>query len=785
MRPVLVLFGILFCTISHGQTIRRTLSGYVRENGSGELLPGVTVYVPHLKAGTTTNRYGFYSITLPRTDTLVVTFSSVGFRTQVYSLAGQSELNVSLEAAGQDLNEVVVTAGASPGVSETVQMSSVSVPIQQVREIPALLGEKDVLKVLQLLPGVQKGSEGNSGLYIRGGGPDQNLIILDDAPVYNTFHLFGFFSLFNGDALKSVELVKGGFPARYGGRLSSVIEMQMKEGNKEGFHGEGGVGIISSRLVLEGPLAGKKSSFIISGRRTYADLLIRPFLPKENKGGYYFYDLNAKLNYDFGRKNKLYLSGYFGQDRFSFSSEIGQGKQSGGLNWGNATGSLRWNHLFSGKLFANTSAIFSHYKFGVNANSFQTFNATTTEYRLLYQSAIRDFSLRTDFDWMPSPNHTLKAGAALTYHRFTPSAVTVENTLISQALSRSNPIDSYEGGVYAEDTWHPFPALRVNAGVRLSYFLTDGKQYSRPEPRLAASYSLPRRWAVKGSFATMNQYIHLLSSSGIGLPTDLWVPTTNRIAPQQSRQVALGVAKDYRTFSVTLEGFYKKMDGILAYREGSSFLLNTGTIEATAENRSNDRSWEEQITTGQGWSYGAEWLLQKKVGRFSGWIGYTLSWIQNQFDELNGGKKFWARYDRRHDLSVVGIYHLSPKITLSGTWVYGTGQALTLPQASYTVAGPSPTGIDALFKGRVYDYQERNSFRAAPYHRLDLSVQLHKKFRRYERTWEFSLYNAYSRKNPFFYYFDDSENTEAGINRKLKKLSLFPIIPSVSWSFKF
>ncbi|MDR6193601.1 TonB-dependent receptor [Siphonobacter sp. SORGH_AS_0500] len=595
--------------------------------------------------------------------------------------------------------------------------------------------------------------------------------------------MFGFFSIFNGDALKSVELIKGGFPARYGGRLSSVIEMQMKEGHKEEFHGEGGIGLISSRLVLQGPIQKNKSSFIISGRRTYVDILLKPLLPAENQGSYYFYDLNAKLNYDFGRKDKVYLSGYLGQDRFSFRSQIRNNQQGGGLDWGNKTASLRWNHLFSNRLFANTTLLFSHYAFQVNAQSSQTFNNLTSQFNLQNSSTIRDFTFKTDFDWSPIPQHSIKTGLAVTSHRFLPNTITLENSIISQNVSQIQPLDSYEGGIYLEDTYHPFSALRINVGLRMSYFATEGRTYSRPEPRLALSYTFPRHWALKASYATMNQYIHLLSNSSVGLPTDLWVPTTRNVAPQQSQQIALGVAKDYSQFSVTIEGFYKKMDNILSYKEGSSFLASTG-LESLTE-ASDSRSWEEQITAGQGWSYGSEFFGQKKTGRLTGWVGYTLSWIQNQFAELNGGKKFWARYDRRHDISVVGIYHLKPTITLSSTWVYGTGQAISLPQSTFEISGPTQPGFVPSFPTRISDYGQRNSFRAAPYHRLDVGIQFHKKKKRFSHTWEVSLYNAYSRKNPFFYYIDDSQSTPTRNNRVLTQVSLFPIIPSVSYSFKF
>jgi hypothetical protein len=761
---------------------RYTVSGYVREVGSRELLIGVNVYLPGAATGTTTNTYGFYSLTLPAADSVTVVFSYVGYATgsRTVSLRKNVELNVDLPA-GQVLGEVVVE-GTRQKVSETPQMSTLDIPIKQIKTIPALLGEKDVLKVLQLMPGVQKGSEGSSGLYVRGGGPDQNLIILDDAVVYNAYHLFGFFSLFNGDALKSVELTKGGFPARYGGRLSSVLEMNMKEGSKEELHGEGGIGIISSRLTLEGPISKGKSSFILSGRRTYIDALARPFIP-DGDAGYYFYDLTAKVNHDFGRRDKLYLSGYFGQDRFFFLEKYDGNRYKTGFNWGNATGTLRWNHLFNEKLFANTSLIFSNYRFQIYQDEKEQNGA---RYSLDYHSGIRDLGIKQDWDFFPSPRHSVKFGFSSTYHRFTPSAIVLKDSQINQFSREVKAIDVAESGLYAEDTWRPFDRLRLNAGFRLSHYLTQGRQYLRPEPRLAASYTLAEDLSAKASYAQMNQYVHLLSNTGIGLPTDLWVPTTARVAPQQSRQVAAGLAKDFteKGLQLTLEGYYKKMDNIIGYREGASFLLLEDGPESAGR-----VSWEDNVTAGQGWSYGAELLLQKKAGRFSGWVGYTLSWTQLQFDELNFSKKYYARYDRRHDLSLVGIYEISPRITLSGTWVYGTGNAITLPTSEYSAYEHTPSAFSSSngrYSSHVSDFGAKNSFRMAPYHRLDLGIQFHKKLKRHERTWEFSLYNAYSRQNPFFYFTDSEYNKQTQESRGLlKQVALFPIIPSFSYNFKF
>jgi hypothetical protein len=794
---------------------RFTINGYVREKGSGELLPGVSIYVKDKKVGTQTNNYGFYSLTLNTSEEITIVYSFVGYRseTKTLKIPKSLEMNIKLSADNQELTEVVVRGDAAENqkVSESVQMSQISIPIQQIKEIPALLGEKDVLKVLQLMPGVQKGSEGNSGIYVRGGGPDQNLLILDDAPVYNASHLFGFFSVFNGDALKSVELTKGGFPARFGGRLSSVIEMQMKEGSRDKLHIDGGIGLISSRLVVQSPIGkNNKSSFLISGRRTYIDALVRPFLDKKNgDGGYYFYDLNAKINYEFGQKDRIYLSGYFGKDVFFGINKntFNNTEDEAGINWGNQTATFRWNHLFTERLFVNSSVIYSNYKFNVYALEQQSRQGKIVENELSYLSQIQDIGFKSDFDYLPNPQHSIKAGFAVTSHQFSPSAIVVTDVDINKFTREVEKIEAVETGVYVEDTYKPFEKLKINAGLRLSSFKTNKVNYLNPEPRFALAFSARNDLSFKASFATMNQYIHLLSNSGASLPTDLWVPATDKLPAQRSRQIAFGVAKDFneKNLALTVEGYYKEMDNIVALKEGASFLLEDGP-EQLARDKENGKSWDDQATSGRGRSYGGEILLQRKVGKFSGWIGYTLSFIRHQFDELNFGKEFWAKYDRRHDLSMVGIYRLSPRITLSGTWVYGTGNALTIPQATYASAvqnpGTSPFGIPNIpgipssqqysYFRELPDYGERNNFRAEAFHRLDMGVQFHKIMKKgHERTWEFSIYNLYNRKNPYFYSFKTTNNynpqnpQNSEYTRNLTRYSLFGIIPSLSYSFKF
>ncbi|MBS9766808.1 MAG: TonB-dependent receptor, partial [Flavobacteriaceae bacterium] len=733
-------------------------------------------YIPSIKSGTMTNNYGFYSITLPK-GSYKIYFSYIGYETVGKEIILDKDLSLNVEIEGSiSLSEVVISAKKKEKLSQMSQMSKIEVPIVQIKEIPSLLGEKDVLKTLQLMPGVQSGTEGSSGIYVRGGGPDQNLIILDDAPVYNANHLFGFFSIFNGDALKSVSLTKGGFPARYGGRLSSVLEMNMKDGNKEKVSGELGIGLISSRLTLEAPIVKDKSSFLISGRRTYIDVLTKPLMKGEDeKVGYYFYDLNAKANYDFSDKDKLYISGYFGRDKFSFEEED---EYESGLSWGNATGTLRWNHLFGNKVFSNTSLIFSDYTFSI----FDKQTSEDEKFELHYSSGIQDVGLKYDMQYNYSPKYLIRTGFSSTFHKFRPSAIVVKE----EFTGNGNPfkrniktIKTVESGFYVENELKLWNKLRMNAGLRLSHYSHKDKSYVMPEPRFSASYSFTNDFSTKASYASMNQYVHLLSSTGINLPLDLWVPSTDKIKPQRSKQVALGFVKDFnrQNFSLSVEGYYKKMDDIIGYKPGASFLLMEDLESA------DEFSWEDTVMRGQGWSYGMEFLLQRKIGKLSGWIGYTLSWTQHQFDEDNGGKKYDARYDRRHDISVVSIYKLTDNITLSGTWVYGTGNAVNLPSAQYE---PEFQGKSFSYKNRyrALSYGNKNSFRMRAYHRLDLGIQFHKKRKTYERTWEISVYNAYMRKNPFFYQINEGIVKDSKRNR-LNQVSLFPIIPSISYNIKF
>ncbi len=770
-----------------------SISGYIREKSSGEMLSGATIYLYPSKIATFSNTYGFYSITLASNVPQKIYVKEPGFQLDSADWDAQNDtfksfgLNLIPENEDVEKLEEVTVVTKKSTLADKVEMSKIDIPVNQIKDIPALFGEKDVLKVIQLLPGVQKGGEGQSGIYVRGGGPDQNLLILDEATVYNASHLFGFFSVFNGDALRSVELTKGGFPARYGGRLSSVIDLNMKEGNNQRYVGEVGIGLISSRFTFEGPIKKGKSSFMISGRRTYIDLLAQPIIYAQTGGnaGYYFYDMNAKFNYILSEKDKLFVSGYFGRDNFYASTNEGNSKSDFSFGWGNRTLTGRWNHQFNSRLFSNLSILHSHYDLSIDAIE----SNGSDKFSLGYSSVINDYGLKYDFDWRPNPSHLVRYGISMINHQFNPSAVVV--TASNQELLNKtiDVINTYESGIYIEDQikWSDWKFL---PGLRMSQYEVDKSRFVNLEPRLSLSFNWDKTLAFKWSYAQMNQYIHLLSNSGIGLPTDLWVPATNNLKPMNSEQFAFGVAKDFKKgYSISLEYYDKTMTNVLQYKDGASFLLQDNFDPNVP---SDSKSWEKLVTSGKGKSRGFELFLQKQLGKLSGWIGYTLSWTTLEFDELNGGKPFYAKYDRRHDASVVVIYKIDKNLSFATTWVYGTGNAITMPQGTVNGSSHQLQKFPYLWdpnRGGInqnIDYGSRNDFRMEAYHRLDLSLKFSTEKKRGTRTWELSIYNAYNQANPFFYYgsleYDPSTGNPV---RKLKKITLFPVIPSISWSFKF
>ena len=662
-------------------------------------------------------------------------------------------------------------------------MGKISLPIEQIRSIPAFLGEVDLLKVVQLLPGVRNAGEGSAGFYVRGGGPDQNLILLDDAVVYNSGHLFGFFSIFNSDAIKNVSLIKGGMPAQYGGRLSSVLDISMKEGNNQKFQVDGGLGVIASRLSIQGPIKKNKSSFIVSARRTYIDALAKGFIKKSSQfygSGYYFYDLNAKINYKFNERDRLYLSGYFGRDVFDFSNATQSLKVN--IPWGNATGTLRWNHVFNNKLFANTTAVYNDYNF--------TFNAAQNNFEIKLASGIKDVSLKQDFDFYPFSKHKLKFGLLYTYHRFTPSVVSGKQDSVVFNPQNAQIKYAHEGALYVQDNWEINSKLNINAGLRYSGFQQVGpnkiyttdannnrldsivygrgkavKTYGGLEPRIAVRYSLNEETSIKASVTRNLQYIHLVSNAGTTLPTDLWVPSTYKVKPQISWLYAAGLFKNFNNnmYETSLEVYYKNMQNQIEYKEG----YVPSSIDDT----------ENSFTFGRGWSYGTELFVNKVKGRLTGWVGYTLSWTFRKFPGLNFGNTYPAKYDRRNDLSVVAIYELNKKWKFSATFVYGSGNAVTLPQRFYIVGGVL-----------TQEYSRINEYRLPSYHRLDLAATLTPKKnvkRKIKREWIFSVFNAYSRKNPYFIYYDQTGSPYNGtLKVQAKQVSIFPIIPSITYNIK-
>lgn len=788
-----------------------TINGYVQDAESGEKLLGVNIFDTKSKLGTVSNTYGFYSLTLPK-DSVYLAFSYVGYQTKYIGIYLDKDISLNIDlGSAVDLEEVVVVAEEMERIEEETRMSTVTVPIETIKKIPALLGEVDVLKALQLLPGVQSGGEGQSGLYVRGGSPDQNLILLDGVPVYNASHLFGFFSVFNADAIKDVSLTKGGFPARYGGRLSSVIEINMKEGDLNDWHGSASIGLISSKLTVEGPIIKDKTSLIVSARRTYIDAIARPLIKKGfeyddgqgNMGsgvaGYFFYDVNAKVNHKFSEKDRVYLSMYTGKDKFYFNEEFTStyvdnngitdtynSKNEVGLGWGNLTSALRWNHLWTNKLFSNTTLTFSRYNFDTTAGdeSVSTYGDVTDSqiFNLGYLSGIDDIAAKIDFDYVPNPNHFIRFGASAIHHTFKPGEFKLD--ILSEFDNQSFELDTLLGqpnvtaqeyALYVEDDFKIGEAFKANLGLHFSAFDVGNTTYTSLQPRVSLRYLLASKVALKGSFSTMRQYVQLLTNEGVGLPTDLWLPTTERVLPQDSWQAALGVAKTLRNdYELSVEGYYKEMKNVLSYKEGASLFELT--------------DWQDRVTQGDGVSYGAEFLIQKKRGRLSGWIGYTLSWSFRQFDELNFGREFSYKYDRRHDLSIVTTYKINDRINVAGTFVYGTGNAVTLANSIYRGSYPS---IWELFDEGGYFtntyqldyYEDRNNFRMRSYTRVDVGVNFSKQLKRAKRTFSLGAYNAANRKNPFFIYVDSESDGSGGRQNVLKQVSLFPIIPYISWKF--
>ena len=800
--PLLLALGL--ASAAQAQSV----AGTVRDAETRRPLAGATVYAPAFERGTTTDDGGAFRLALPvQAESVRLRVSFVGYRTDTVAVAlpQAGPLDVALAPEAAALGTAEVVADRRDAVAST-RMSTTTITAREVERLPALLGEPDPIKTVQLLPGVQSGSEGQTGLYVRGGGPDQNLVLLDGAPVYNVSHVLGFLSVFNGAAVDRVELTTGGFPARYGGRLSSVVDVSMRGGSREGYAAEGSVGVVASSLTAEGPLpgTGRRGTFLVSGRRTYIDALARPFLASRTDGREftsYFYDANARLALDVGQGDWVTLTAYLGDDEYGTAyRETAPGgtteRFAGGAAWGNAVGSLRWRRTHSDRLSTTLALVASRYRFVTRTRLEQGASPGALDefQEVAYSSGIADVGGRTDLRWAPAAGHDVRAGAALTRHGFSPGAGALRVQLadsaaveaarqVAEALgSADQDYVTWEASAYVEDDVEIGRGLAANVGLHAAGMRVGGRTYASLQPRLSARLRLGPDLSVKGSFSAMEQYLHLLANTGINLPTDLWLAPTERVPPQRAWQAAFGAAARRGGLELSVEAFYKDMRNVVEYEPGASFAVP-------------GEGWEDKVEVGRGWAYGAEALVRKGAGRTQGWVGYTLSWSRRRFDGLNDGRPFPYRYDRRHDVSVVLSHRFSDRLDLGATWVYGTGQAVTLATARFFENGLlDPRQLRRLDPSNPEGYVEpptlvaygpRGGYRMAPYHRLDVVLNWHFGgalfLRGGESTLSVGAYNAYSRRNPFFLFAAPGENG----GRVYKQASLFPILPAVAYRFRF
>lgn len=751
---------------------RYTVSGTVRDKRSGETLIGASIALleqPH--STIMSNSYGFYSINaIAGNYKMVVSFSGYRNDTLAISLNKDIVVPVALDAGGQQLQEVVVMAAKNNNVSKPL-MGVQKLSISEIKDLPVLFGEKDILKTIQLLPGVQSGGDGNSGFYVRGGGTDQNLILLDEATVYNPSHLLGFFSTFNSDAIKDVTLYKGAMPAEYGGRLSSVLDVKMNDGNNKDYHASGGIGLISSRLNVEGPIEKDNGSFIVSARRTYADLFLKLSSDTNtNRSSLYFYDINAKANYKLGKKDHIYLSGYFGKDK------LGQGNTFG-IDYGNTTATLRWNHIFSSRMFSNTSLIYSKYDYNIKVNSGNN-NIGITSY-------IRDYHFKEDMQYYANANNKINFGIDITHHTTSPGVISATQSSSFNPISIQNK-HALESAAYISHDLSLSDKLNINYGLRANNFAVLGpgnfytydkngnpidsaayasgklvKSYFNLEPRFSASFKLNSSSSVKLSYTRTTQNLHLLSNSTSANPTDVWIPSSNNVSPEIADQVSAGYYRNFRDnqYEFSSEIYYRDLQNQIDYKNGAQLIANTNV--------------ETQIIFGKGRAYGLELFLKKKYGKLNGWISYTLSKTERKFEGVNNFSWYPANQDRTHNISVVGIYKLNKKWTLSADFVYYTGNAITWPSGKYQVNGQI-----------AFLYTERNGYRMPAYHRLDIGATLQgKKMKKFDSNWNFSIYNLYGRENPYSISFQQDPGNPT--KTQAVQYALFRWVPSVTYNFKF
>ncbi|TAG56954.1 MAG: TonB-dependent receptor [Cytophagales bacterium] len=771
MFQKLKIVCLLLVTIKSFSQSKYTISGYVKDKKNGEDIIGAIITVSELAGtGTSTNAYGFYSFTIP-TGTYELKISTLGFQTysQKIELDKNITLDIKLEETSTQLEEVIIsTEREDKNVRET-QMGVQQLEMKEINKIPVLLGEKDILKTMTLLPGIKSAGEGNSGFNVRGGATDQNLILLDEAPVYNASHLLGLFSTFNSDAIKDAQIYKGAMPAQFGGRLSSVMDIKMKEGNNQKFGFNGGIGLISSRLTVEGPLKKDKGSFLLSGRRTYLDQFLK-LSPDFKDNTLYFYDINMKMNYKINDKNKVFLSGYFGKDNIGFGKAFG-------IDWGNATLTARWNHIINARWFSNSSFIFSNFNY-----SFK-FQSGDDEVRIT--SKIQDLNFKQEFSYFINPKNSIKMGVNVIHHTIKPGE------LFTNEGSSFRPFKiedrySLESAVYTTHEWKPTEKLSVNYGLRLTSFLAMGsgtffsydkdgeltnskkyksgevvQSYFNPEPRISANYTLSEHKSIKASYGRTVQNLHVINNAAADQPTDVWLSSSKNIKPGMADQFSVGYFQNFaeNKYEFSAETYYKSMQNQLDYRNGT--VVN------------GNEFLEGDILSGIGRAYGIELLMKKKKGRFTGWVGYTLSKSERKIEGINNNNWYSTRQDRTHDISIVAMYDLSKRWSISASWVYNTGNAVTLPTGKY--------GID----GRTQlVYSERNGYRMPDFHRLDLgATYTGKQFKRFQSSWNFSIYNAYARENPYMIEFKEDPNDAS--KTQAIQTSLFRIIPSVTYNFKF
>lgn len=768
------------------------ISGYIEDAETSERLVGVQIFDASTHEGTLTNDDGFFSLRL-KTDSVKLIVSMLGYKVYGEKLFLKQNLRRNIRLRNDlSLATVVITDEQQKTALEEGGASVIQLSLSDLDQLPSLMGESDVINLLKLYPGVH-GGDGAQGFYVRGGGPDQNLVLMDGATVYNSSHLFGFYSIFNSKSIKNVKLVKGGFPARYGGRLSSVVDIQTRDGSLETFEGEGNLGLVSASLSLSGPIVKEKTSFMFSARRTllepYFGVINRFTLPQNgNSLGYSFLDIQGKLQQILGPKDRLLLSGYVGGDKFASGYKIDTSNVVDqfdfNLRWGNILGSLQWRHEWSNQMFSNLVFHGSQYAYQASSNSHLEFaNQPDLETSLVTTSSVRDLGLRWSFDLMPDCHQWLRFGLGSTAHEFVPETyqesiqqVSIDSSFTSLSQKK---ILSLENVAWFEDQVRFGKWMNFNLGLHFSSYIVDSSFFWSLQPRGSVRLNLPKNFGIQASYTQMVQYIHLLSNSGVGLPIDLWVPATGSIPPQRSRQYSLGIDKDFplKGLRISAEGYYKKMNNLIDYQTGINFLGNT--------------DWQDLVEKeGVGWSYGLELLLQKKAGRFKGWIGYTLSRTDRQFETINFGEVYPYKYDRRHDLSVAMIYEINDHMEFSANWSYGTGSAQTFPEGVYYAPSSPLLGFWDLNQGQdldvIIDYGSRNNFRLPAFHRLDLNFRVYKKYPKVETFWNFGIFNVYNRRNPYFLFLraDYSENANSP-EIKVRKMSLLPILPEVNFGFKF